>query len=150
MSCNEQAIDQLRRAGFRLTPQRAMVLDAIYHSDGHLTADQVYERVREDSPYVDLSTVYRTLQFLKENGVIGELRLAGDPVRFEAVRTGQEHHHAVCSQCGRMLQLKPVDLDVLEQTLLAGYGFHANLVHVTITGLCADCAAQEPGLSDEG
>jgi Fur family ferric uptake transcriptional regulator len=141
MSCHNDALDQLREAGFRLTPQRAMVLDVVYHNSGHLTADEVFERVRLLSPYVDLSTIYRTLVFLKQNGLIGELRLEGGPARFEAVRLGHEHHHAVCSDCGRMLEIDPADLSVLDSTLRQKYGFEVHLVHLTLSGLCAACAA---------
>jgi Fe2+ or Zn2+ uptake regulation protein len=68
MTCHEHAIDQLRDAGIRLTPQRALVLDVVYHSDGHLTADEVYVQVRARSPYVDLSTVYRNWSFCANRG----------------------------------------------------------------------------------
>lgn len=141
MSCHTEALDQLRDAGFRLTPQRAMVLDAVYHASGHVTADEVFERVRKQSPYVDLSTVYRTLVFLKQHGLIGELRLEGGPARFEAIRLGHEHHHAVCSGCGRMLDIDSKDLGAIPSILRQKYGFEVNLVHMTLTGLCADCAA---------
>ena len=141
MSCHKDALDQLREAGFRLTPQRAMVLDVVYHDNGHLTADEVFERVRLLSPYVDLSTIYRTLVFLKQNGLIGELRLEGGPARFEAMRLGHEHHHAVCNSCGRMLEIDPVDLNVLVSTLRQKYGFEVNLVHLTLSGLCVECVA---------
>lgn len=142
MTCQQEALSQLRQAGFRLTPQRAMVLEAVYHSDGHLTTDEVFDRVRAYSAYVDLSTVYRTLLFLKQNSLIGELRLDGEPVRYEAVRSGQEHHHAICSECGRMLEIDPADLISLVNALREKHGFQANLIHVTIPGLCADCAAR--------
>ena len=145
MSCHNDALDQLREAGFRLTPQRAMVLDVVYHNNGHLTADEVFERVRLLSPYVDLSTIYRTLVFLKQNGLIGELRLEGGPARFEAVRLGQEHHHAVCNGCGRMLEIDPADLNVLDSILRQKYGFEVNLVHLTLSGLCAECVASSAG-----
>lgn len=141
MSCETRAIDQLRESGVRLTPQRAMVLEAIYHSDGHLSVDEVHERVRLLSPYVDLSTVYRTVMFLKQQGVIGELRLDGQPVRYEAVRFGQEHHHAVCSTCGAMINVDSDDLEDLGAILDRKYGFAVNFVHLTLTGQCPDCRA---------
>lgn len=141
MSCQEHAIDQLREAGVRLTPQRALVLDVVYHSDGHLTADEVYALVRAQSPYVDLSTVYRNLVFLRQQRLIGELRLEGQPARFEAVRAGQEHHHAVCTSCGRMVEVDHADLAELEASLLAKYGFRLEPVHLTLSGLCPECAS---------
>lgn len=141
MSCHEHAIGQLRDVGIRLTPQRALVLDVVYHSDGHLTADEVYEQVRAQSPYVDLSTVYRNLVFLRQQGLIGELRLEGQPARFEAVRSGEEHHHAVCTRCGAMLEVEHADLASLEAALRSKYGFQLESVHLTLTGLCQACAS---------
>ncbi|HNU03940.1 MAG TPA: Fur family transcriptional regulator [Anaerolineae bacterium] len=148
MSCHQHVIDQLRGAGVRLTPQRALVLDVVYHSHGHLTADQVYERVRTQSPQVDLSTVYRNLVFLRQQGLIGELRLEGEPTRFEAVRSGAEHHHAVCSACGAMIEIAPADLAPLSEALVRNYGFAVSLVHLTLNGHCAAC--QPAGASDKG
>ncbi len=142
MTCHEHAIDQLRGAGVRLTPQRALVLDVVYHSDGHLTADEVYEQVRAQSPYVDLSTVYRNLVFLRQQGLLGELRLEGQPARFEAVRSGEEHHHAVCTTCGSMVEVDQADLAGLEATLLDRYGFRLEPVHLTLAGLCQVCASE--------
>lgn len=141
MTCHEHAIGQLRDAGIRLTPQRAMVLDVVYHSEGHLTADEVYEQVRAQSPYVDLSTVYRNLMFLRQQGLIGELRLEGQPARFEAVRSGHEHHHALCTRCACMVEVEAADLAGLEATLLDKYGFHLEPVHLTLPGLCQACAS---------
>lgn len=139
MSCESRAIDQLRESGVRLTPQRAMVLEAIYHSDGHLSVEEVHERVQQLSPYVDLSTVYRTVMFLKQQGVIGELRLDGQPVRYEAVRFGREHHHVVCSSCGAMIDVASDDLETLSELLDTKYGFEVNLVHLTLVGQCPAC-----------
>ena len=141
MTCHEHAIDQLRGAGIRLTPQRAMVLDVVYHSNGHLTADEVYEQVHAQSPFVDLSTVYRNLMLLRQQGLIGELRLEGQPARFEAVRCGEEHHHAVCTNCGAMLEVEHADLASLEAALRAKYGFQLAPVHLTLPGLCQACAS---------
>lgn len=142
MPCHEVALDQLRDAGHRLTPQRAMVLDAIYHHPGHLTAEEIYEAVHSKSPFVDLSTVYRTLVFLRQNKLIAELRLEGEPVRYEAVHFGHEHHHAVCQGCGAMQEVEADDLQLLDELLVRKYGFHVDLVHLTLTGLCAACTAK--------
>jgi Fur family ferric uptake transcriptional regulator len=118
-----------------------MVLEAVYHSQGHLTVDEVHTQVQAKSPFVDLATTYRTLLMLKQHGVVGELRREGEPVRYEAVHSGHEHHHAVCSQCGRIIEIPAAELAALQQHLRVHYGFHANLVHWAIPGLCAECAA---------
>lgn len=141
MTCQSQLVEQLRNTGVRLTPQRAMVLEIVHHSQGHLTVDEVHAQVRAASPYVDLATTYRTLALLKQNGLVSELRLEKQPIRFEAVRRGEEHHHAVCSQCGAVLQVEHADLASLEAILREKYGFRLEPVHVTLPGLCHDCAS---------
>ncbi|MCS6844298.1 MAG: transcriptional repressor [Caldilineales bacterium] len=141
MTCHARVIAQLREAGVRLTPQRAMVLEALFHHPGHATVEEVHRRVQAQSPYVDLSTVYRTLALLKRQGVVGELHVEGQPARYEAVRAEMDHHHAVCSRCGRILEVAPTALDALREELLTAHGFHAHLVHCCIPGLCAECAA---------
>jgi Fe2+ or Zn2+ uptake regulation protein len=137
-------LEALRASGVRMTPQRAMVLEAIYHGDGHLTADELHERVQMQSPYVDLSTIYRTLLFLKQQGVIGELRLDGQPARYEAIRSGHEHHHAVCTACGAMIEVDSADLEQLRAMLATKYEFELNVVHLTLSGRCPACQADAP------
>jgi hypothetical protein len=67
--------------------------------------------------------------------------LGGQPVRFEAVRSGQEHHHAVCTSCGAMFEVEHADLASLAAIMLDKYGFHLEMVHLTLSGLCQACAS---------
>ncbi|MCS7221121.1 MAG: Fur family transcriptional regulator [Anaerolineae bacterium] len=142
MSCYQQDAEALRASGYRLTPQRLMVLEALYHHPGHATADEVWARVRARHPYVDLSTVYRALQFLKERGLVGELRLAGEPAQYEAVHR-RPHAHAVCRACGNVLEVPITWLAGLVSELVREHGFQADVEHLDIPGLCAHCADQE-------
>ena len=77
MSCEETTIDILKDTGHRLTPQRLLILSAIRHAEGHVTAAQIQDEVRETYPYVDVSTVYRNLNALRENGLITEAHIGG-------------------------------------------------------------------------
>src|SRR5436190_23427400 len=87
--------EMLRKRGYRLTPQRYMILSVIQEADGHLSIDQIKERVQQRNPYVSLSTVYRTLELLKELGLVRENYLAGEQPHYEAME-GHAHHHLVC------------------------------------------------------
>ena len=138
MSCYQDLTEQLRRAGLRMTPQRLMVMDAIFHHEGHITAEDIYTKVQALYPYVDLSTVYRTLQVLKEQGLIAELRIPNGPTQYETL-LGHAHHHAICRHCGNMLEVPATTLDPVQQQLLAEHGFKAELTHMAIFGLCQDC-----------
>lgn len=142
MSCYQDLTQELQEAGLRMTPQRLMVMDAIFHHDGHITAEDIHAKVQARYPYVDLSTIYRTLQVLKEQGLAAELQVPDGPTQYEAL-LGDCHHHAICRTCGKMLELAPETLEPIRDQLLAQHDFHAELTHVAILGLCSTCAAQE-------
>lgn len=139
MSCYQDLTQELRSAGLRMTPQRLMVMDAVFHHEGHITAEDIHAKVQARYPYVDLSTVYRTLQVLKEQGVIVELQISDGPTQYESVQ-GDAHHHAICQRCGKMVELDPDALQPVEDELLSRHGFHAHLTHMAIYGVCQECA----------
>jgi len=128
----------LREEGYRLTPQRMMILAIIYDSQGHLSAEEIHQRVRQQYPFVDISTVYRTLNLLKKLRFITETDLGDECVRYELVDKGR-HHHLICRQCGASFALEHELLAPLAPRLLEKYGFAADLDHFAIFGLCANC-----------
>jgi Fur family ferric uptake transcriptional regulator len=150
MSGHGTAAESLKEEGYRLTPQRLMILDIIYDSQGHITAEDIHQRVREQYPFVDISTVYRTLNLLKKLRLISETDLGGGSVRYERLERGR-HHHLVCRQCAASFSLEHKVLAPLEERLLRQYGFAADLDHFAIFGLCAKCRAQAAeGTSEHG
>ncbi len=133
----------LREVGYRLTPQRMMILAAIHKSDGHTTAEAIHERVKEQYPFVDISTVYRTLQLLKKLHLVTETNLGEGVVEYELSERGR-HHHLVCRQCGKTAALDDSFLKPLADRLLETHGFEADLEHSAIFGICARCSGKEP------
>lgn len=141
MSCYQVHTQELREAGLRMTPQRLMVMEVLFHTGGHLTAEDIHAQVRAQYPYVDLSTVYRTLQVLEEQGLVAELQVPDGPLEYEVV-VNRAHHHAVCTACGAMLELPPDVLAPVGERLLREHGFRAELSHMAIPGLCSACARE--------
>jgi Fur family ferric uptake transcriptional regulator len=129
----------LRRKGQRPTPQRMMILSALIDHGGHVTAEVIYDRVRCAYPCLNLSTVYRTLEMLRDAGLVSETDLGGGVRQFE--RLGQPHHHLVCLACGQVADLDAAALASLAERLQADYGFAARLDHLALFGLCRDCQA---------
>ena len=82
MPGHESAITRLRAAGYRMTPQRLSVLDIVARRSGHIGADEVWNLAKAQHPYVDLATIYRTLQLLKRLGVVTEV-VIGNKLHFE-------------------------------------------------------------------
>ena len=143
MSGHVTAAESLRDEGYRLTPQRMMILDIIYASKGHVSAEEIHQRVREQYPFVDISTVYRTLSLLKKLRLISETDLGDASARYERLERGR-HHHLVCRRCAASFPLEHGLLAPLEERLLQKYGFAADLDHFAIFGLCAKCREQPP------
>ena len=128
----------LRKRGYRLTPQRYMILSVIQEAREHLTIDQITERVQLRNPYVSLSTVYRTLELLKKLDLIRENRLAGEQPYYEAAE-GQAHHHLVCRRCHMTIHLDETLLGDLHEQLQAQYHFHNLTLDMVAAGYCSSC-----------
>ncbi len=129
---------RLSKAGYRLTPQRIMILDAIEGASGHISAEEIYQKIKALYPGLNISTVYRTMELLKETGMVTETDMGDGRVRFHSV--GHEHHHhLVCSRCGAVIDLDEAVLAPLTTLLTEKFGFSADLKHLAIFGHCKDC-----------
>ena len=129
---------ELRARGERLTPQGVLVLDAIREGRGHLTAEAVHARVRERYPYVNLATIYRTLGWLKDQGLISETDLGGGQIEYEYLDE-LRNHHLVCLRCGRKEEFGDDLVAPLAAALRERYGFAPRLDHLAVFGLCRHC-----------
>jgi Fur family ferric uptake transcriptional regulator len=134
----ESLLEILRERGHRLTPQRIMVLQAIEDSDDHISAEEIYAQAHARYPYMNISTVYRTLELLKELGLVSETDLGGGRLRYHPAGKAQ-HHHLVCQKCGKVQDIDFSVFQRLHHELMASYGFNADLKHTAIFGICKDC-----------
>ena len=125
------------RATYRNTTQRAIIQAEVETADGHLTAGEIFERVRRRYPSIAYGTVYRTLHLLAEHGLIQELTFADQASRFD--KRVERHDHVHCTTCGA---LTDVDVPV---ALLAAHvaeeqsGFTVTSHHTLFAGTCPAC-----------
>jgi Fur family ferric uptake transcriptional regulator len=131
-------VDKLAEQGYRLTPQRLMILSAIEESDSHISAEEIHARIVARYPNVNISTVYRTLELLKRLGLVTETDLGEGRVRYHPAEKGH-HHHLVCQECGAIIDLDESLLAPLKSALLREYKFSADLTHLAILGRCVNC-----------
>ena len=127
----------LREKGYRLTPQRELVLSAVDRL-GHATPDEVLSAVREQSAAVNISTVYRTLELLEELGLVRHTHLTDRAPTYHSTTTPQ-HVHLVCRGCREVIDARPEEFDELSRRLLDEHGFEADIGHLTVFGRCARC-----------
>lgn len=138
MTCEDDTAERLRRAGHKMTPQRLLIVRALRHAGGHVSAAQIASEVHEAYPAVDVSTVYRTLDVLKRMRLVTSTDMGSGDVVFEWAPE-QAHHHLICSSCGRVIEIDHGYLAPLEAAVQANFGFEADLNHFAIFGLCREC-----------
>jgi Fur family ferric uptake transcriptional regulator len=138
MNHSGDIVKKLTEQGYRLTPQRIMIISAIESSDGHISAEEIYAQVIAKYPQVNISTVYRTLELLKQLGLVTKTDFGEGRVRYHPVGKGH-HHHLVCQDCGAIIDLDETVLAPLKDVLLREYGFSADLRHLAIFGRCVKC-----------
>lgn len=132
----------LRARGYRVTPQRQLVLEAI-SSLGHATPDEILAEVRRTASGVNLSTVYRSLEVLEEVGLVTHAHLGHGSPTYHAA-TDDDHVHLVCRVCGAVTETDVEVVDDLVARLRALHGFETDVQHFAIFGRCARCA-EPPG-----
>lgn len=130
---------RLRTQGYRLTPQRILMLEVLTREGGHLSAEAIHARVTRRYPYVNLSTVYRTLEMLVSEGIVREARLGGGRRLFELASESDPHHHLVCRACGAVEHIAAAHLDEVEAHLLDEHGFQVEDTVLTSFGQCGRC-----------
>jgi Fur family ferric uptake transcriptional regulator len=134
-------IEELQSRGMRVTPQRAIIFEAIEKLEGHITAEEIFEQVQKVNPYVSLATVYRTLELLLELNLINQTNFGRSQAYF-ALKDHGPHHHLVCSECGFIEEFSDKIFDSVRAELDKQYGFHAHTDHLSIFGICKKCQAK--------
>jgi Fur family transcriptional regulator, ferric uptake regulator len=132
----------LRQQGHRLTPQRLQVLQVVQTHAQHLTAEEIHAAILPQQPYLDIATVYRTLQWLQSVGLVAPISIDGK-LHYEYHPLGDHHHHLICQQCGYHIQIPDTDVATLKAELQQRYGFILQVDHLALSGRCAGCAADD-------
>ncbi len=138
MNHDREIAGKLSEQGYRLTPQRLMIVAAIENSDNHISAEEIYVQIIARYPNVNISTVYRTMELLKRLGLVTETDLGEGRVRYHPTDKGH-HHHLVCRECGAIIDLDDSLLAPLKSALRQEHKFIADLRHLAIFGRCIKC-----------
>lgn len=135
----------LKEKGYKLTPQRRSILDEIIKNEGsHLTTEEIYDLVKVNCPEIGLATVYRTVQLLEEMGVLYKLDLDDGCSRYELCDEDEshQHHHLICQNCGKVIEVEGDLLEELEQGIEKKYNFKIKNHSLKFYGICDNCSLQ--------
>lgn len=127
---------EIGSSGF--TKQRQAVLRVIRESDDHMTANEVFEDSRRILPGISFATVYNSLRYLKQEGLIGEVRFGTDATRYDRKLT--RHGHAICTKCGKLVDLELRIPKGLIKEAADRSKFEPESIELTLRGLCPECS----------
>lgn len=145
----EQIKDLLKQNGLKVTTQRITILEVLNdRPDSHLTAEEIYDYVKERYPEIGLATVYRTIQMFSELNVIDKLNLDDGYVRYEIgnleqKKVGHHHHHLICLDCGNVYAFQDDLLETLEGRIQETLGFSVVDHEVKLYGHCKQCSSKK-------
>ena len=137
MSCESKFAEELRERGYRVTPQRRVILHILRGAGDHLTPREVFALAKESLPGLTEPTVYRTLEFLEQVGLAQAAFGSSGKRAYEI--SDNDHHHLICSQCGHELEIPHERLAGLFIELESDTHFQLAKNHITLFGLCPNC-----------
>ena len=138
----ETLIARLREQDCRITPQRLALLEMLIHSDEHLSAAQLYERLLERFPTTSLATVYTTLSLLRDMGEVIEISFSDGDTHYDGSNP-TPHIHLICTQCHRISDAPFVAAPDLTEALTAQTGYHITGHRFDFYGICPDCQTNQ-------
>ncbi len=121
----------------KLTRQRDAVLQVIRSREDHPTANEIFQAARQQLPTISYATVYNSLRFLKEAGLVHEIKFGDGASRYD--RETERHDHAICNECGKLVDFDLPQAADLMQAAARESKFQPASVHLTLKGLCPDC-----------
>ncbi len=135
MKSSETHADEV--AAPKLTRQRDAVLQVIRESDDHPTAGDVFEAARRRLPGISYATVYNSLRYLRDAGLVHEIKFGDGASRYD--RETDRHDHAICTDCGRLVDFDLPATAELMRAAARRSRFKPESVHLTLRGLCPQC-----------
>ncbi|NOT61268.1 MAG: transcriptional repressor [Acidobacteria bacterium] len=132
---SHKVMSLVQTQGLKMTPQRRVIVEYLQTTKNHPTADEVMTAVNRKFPMTSRATVYNTLNWLKENGMVKEV-FEGGVVHFDPHTAA--HHHFVCNKCGKV---EDIDCSAINEIKLCSLPDHQKVetMEVTLRGLCAAC-----------
>ena len=137
MSCASEYTPQLRARGFRMTSQRLAILHVLHHDGRHLSPAEIYKQARRQLAGLTEPTVYRTLEFLAQNGLVRSSRASNGRLTYQIA--GEDHHHMICRVCGSEMEIQHTLLEDFYRKLESISGYLRIDSHVTFFGVCPNC-----------
>jgi Fur family transcriptional regulator, ferric uptake regulator len=140
----EDFIEELKRIvkqkGLKYTEQREIVLSILLQADDHLTAEEIYNKIKEEFPEtnVGIATVYRALSFLEEVELIASINFGTDGKKYES-NAKSHHDHLICTDCSKIIEFIDDEIEKRQEKVAKANKFKITGHSMQLYGLCEDC-----------
>lgn len=131
----------LRDKGFKVTPQRLAIYGVLSHTTAHPSAETIFNELQPVYPTMSLATVYKTIEILKEIGLVQVLNVGEDSFRYDA--NVEAHSHIRCMQCGRVDDLENIDANPFIKTVSDQTPYEITGQQFYFYGVCPVCRSQK-------
>ncbi len=133
----------LNRKNLKSTQQREEILKCFLRTERHLSAEDLYDIIKNKNLRIGQSTVFRTLKLLCESGIAKEVDIGDKKIRYEH-KYGHEHHdHLVCLECGRLIEVLEPKIEELQEILCKKFKFFPQKHKMEIFGICQRCRKED-------
>jgi Fur family transcriptional regulator, ferric uptake regulator len=132
---------RLQAKGLRRTGARRKILEAVFEGDGHFTAEDLLDRMRESGVRVSRASVYRTLSLLVDGGWVETREFQRGQLRYECMHGHRHHDHLICTKCGRVVEFENDEIERLQIEAAKSHGFVLESHSLRLFGRCASCSA---------
>ena len=129
----------LSRNQLKQTKQRKLIVSRFLGMKAHVDVEELYEAVRQEGYNIGLATIYRTLNLLKDAGLVAQHSFADGRAIFEVIKPGAHHDHLVCTECGVVVEFENEDIEDLQRQVAAEKGFLLTSHRLDLYGKCARC-----------
>ncbi len=143
MDYKEAFLDYLKSEGLKLTRSRAAIIEAVFAIHSHFDVEELYQLLKEDKKNVSLATVYRTIPFLLQSGLIRKSMCDEDKEHYEHIFGHPNHLHLLCFSCGRIVEQTDEELEQVLERIAKHNGFEMQDNTVSIKGLCSLCRGKK-------
>jgi Fur family ferric uptake transcriptional regulator len=131
--------DYIKKQGLRNTRQREEILEVFLSSGGHITADEIFEKVKARDSSIGYATIHRNLALLLDSGLAEEIKIGKGKTRYEQMHMRQHHDHLICLKCGKFIEVRDENIERLQEKLAEENDFKPVRHKLEIYGYCKKC-----------
>jgi len=142
-AARERLASWITSRGLKATRQRDVIVEAFFSQSGHLSVDELLEKVTDRDPTIGAATVYRTMKILTDAGLASARHFEGGQTRYEAALDRHHHDHLICTSCHEIFEFENERIEELQESVARDHGFTVTHHKLELYGLCRKCLAEQ-------